>query len=127
MSEGRVLGIGCDLCAVSRMSRADGRFLARFYTQEEREEIAQRKDRAALSHMAACFAAKEAAAKALGTGFSQGVMPDQIGVVKDESGCPGLRLTGAALTRMQALGGREMLLTMTHEGDMAAAFAVLLS
>ena len=71
------------------------------------------------------FAAKEAVAKALGTGMSGGVCFDQIEVTHDALGAPGVQLSGAARERLGAMGGGRVLLSLTHEGDMAAAFAVI--
>ena len=127
MSEQRTLAVGVDLCGVARMEKAiaNSRFLARVFTEEERLRIGERKGRAAAERAAAYFAAKEAAAKALGTGFSGGVMPEQIGVVYETGGRPACRLSGAAEEKMRALGGRAVLLSLSHEGELAAAFAVL--
>ena len=117
MPEGRTLAVGVDLCGVERMERAiaNPRFLSRVFTEEERARIGERKGRAAA----------ERAAKALGTGFSGGVMPEQIGVVYGAGGCPALRLSGAAEEKMRALGGQSVLISLSHEGELAAAFAVL--
>lgn len=76
---------------------------------------------------AAMFAAKEAAAKALGTGFAAGVMPWVIEVTHDAAGAPGLLLHGAAAERLAQLGGTRILLSLSHEGDLAQAFAVALA
>ena len=127
MPEGRTLAVGVDLCGVARMERAiaNPRFLSRVFTEEERARIGERKGRAAAERAAAYFAAKEAAAKALGTGFSGGVMPEQIGVVYGAGGCPALCLSCAAEEKMRALGGQSVLISLSHEGELAAAFAVL--
>ena len=127
MPEGRTLAVVVDLCGVERMERAiaNPRFLSRVFTEEERAHIGERKGRAAAERAAAYFAAKEATAKALGTGFSGGVMPEQIGVVYGAGGCPALRLSGAAEEKMRALGGQSVLISLSHEGELAAAFAVL--
>lgn len=124
MSE--IIGIGTDLCAVSRMERAIARehFYARVFLEGERAYLAGR-GKAKGQSAAAMFAAKEAVAKALGTGFSGGVMPWCIEVVHGESGAPGIRLHGAALARLEEIGGGRVLLSLTHEGDMAMAFAVI--
>ena len=74
---------------------------------------------------AAMFAAKEAVAKALGTGFAQGVMPWQIEVTHEQSGKPGVLLTGAAREKFEQIGGRSILLSLSHEGDTAIAFALI--
>ena len=71
------------------------------------------------------FAAKEAVAKALGTGFAQGIMPGQIEVTHTGSGQPGARLTGAAQARLEQMGGGRILLSLSHEGDTAIAFALI--
>lgn len=71
------------------------------------------------------FAAKEAVAKALGTGFAQGIMPEQIEVTHADSGQPGARLTGAAQARLEQMGGGRILLSLSHEGDTAIAFALI--
>ena len=120
-----LIGIGTDLCAVERLEKAMARehFMARVFTEGERAYIAAQGAGAARS-ASAMFAAKEAVAKALGTGFAQGVMPDQIEVVHDPSGAPRAALHGAALSRLEALGGARVMLSLTHEGEMAAAFAV---
>ena len=127
MSEGKTLAVGVDLCGIGRMERAiaNPRFLERVFTEAERGRIGERKGRAAAERAAASFAAQEAAAKALGTGFSGGVMPGQIGVVYGTEGRPALRLSGAAEEKMRALGGQSILISLSHDGDLAAAFAVL--
>lgn len=120
------LGIGVDLCAVSRMERAIAKehFLSRVFTEGERAYL-QSRGRGAGQSAAAMFAAKEAVAKALGTGFAQGVMPWQIEVTHEPGGKPGVLLTGAARERFEQVGGREVLLSLAHEGDTAIAFAVI--
>ena len=94
---GLLTGIGVDLCAVSRMERAIARagFMDRVYTEQERAALEQ-KGRGRAQSAAAMFAAKEAVAKALGTGMSGGVCFDQIEVTHDALGAPGVRLHGAA-------------------------------
>lgn len=124
MSE--IIGIGTDLCAISRMERAIERehFYTRVFLEGERAYL-DRKEKARPQSAAAMFAAKEAVAKALGTGFAGGVMPWAIEVTHAESGAPGVRLHGDALKRLEEIGGARVLLSLTHEGDMAMAFAVI--
>lgn len=126
MPERGVLGIGVDLCAVARIERAmeRPRFLLRVYTQEERDYL-QTRGKGAAQSAAAMFAAKEAVAKALGTGFSDGIAPGQIGVTHAPSGAPGVVLSGAALARFEALGGVRVRISLTHEAQVAAAFVVI--
>ena len=125
MHEG-LIGVGCDLCAVKRMARAidKAHFYERVFLEQEREYLESRGAGRAQS-AAAMFAAKEAVAKALGTGMSGGVCFDRIEVTHDALGAPGVRLCGAAQERLAALGGGRVLLSLSHEGDMAMAFAVI--
>ena len=108
------------------MERAIAResFLARVYTEDERAYL-DAKGKTRTQSAAAMFAAKEAVSKALGTGMSGGVCFDQIEVTHDALGAPGVRLHGAAQERLLALGGGRVLLSLSHEGDMAIAFAVI--
>lgn len=121
-----IAGVGVDLCAISRIERAmeKERFLERFYTLEERDYLS-RKGKGSVQSAAAMFAAKEAVTKALGTGIAKGVCLNQISVTHDELGAPGVKLTDTALQRMQEIGGSRVLLSLSHEGDMAIAFAVI--
>ena len=121
-----IVGIGVDMCAISRIEKAIERehFYTRIFTEGERAYL-DKKNKSRAQSAAAMYAAKEAVAKALGTGFSKGIFFDQISVTHDELGAPGLVLTGRAFERMQELGGKEMLLTISHEGDMAIAFVVM--
>ena len=121
-----IVGIGCDLCAVSRMERAieKAHFTERVFLPGERAYLDGR-GRARAQSAAAMFAAKEAAAKALGTGFAQGVMPWTIEVVHSAQGAPQLLLHGASQERLAAIGGAKAHLSLSHEGDMAMAMVIL--
>ena len=123
MSE--IVGVGVDLCEIARIEKAIARpgFLERWYTDGEREVIASR-GKGAAQTAAAMFAAKEAVAKALHTGFAAGVLPQDIAVTYDALGAPGVALTGGAKERFHTLGGTRIHLSLTHEDGMAAAFAV---
>lgn len=123
-----IVGIGTDLCAVSRIAKAIEKehFYMRVYLEGERTYLAT-KGKGRAESAAAMFAAKEAAAKALGTGFAAGVMPWVIEVTHDAAGAPGLLLHGAAAERLAQLGGTRILLSLSHEGDLAQAFAVALA
>lgn len=124
MSE--MIGIGTDLCAVSRMEKAiqKAHFYERVFFEEERAYL-DAKENARAQSAAAMFAAKEAAAKALGTGFICGIMPWTIQVTHTENGAPGILLHGAAKERLEAMGGRRVHVSLTHEGDMAMAFVII--
>jgi holo-[acyl-carrier protein] synthase len=128
-----ILGIGNDLCDIRRiegvMQRHGERFLLRVFTPTERAKADRRTERLRAGTYAKRFAAKEAASKALGTGFSRGVFLRDIGVVNLSSGQPTLRLTGGALARLEAMtppGLRaEIALTMTDEYPLAQAIVVI--
>ena len=100
-----ILGIGNDLIDIRRIEktieRFGDRFLARVFTETERKKSDRRQERAA--SYAKRFAAKEACAKALGTGMSRGVFWRDMGVVNLPSGRPTLKLTGGALARSPGL------------------------
>ncbi|MBR4039434.1 MAG: holo-ACP synthase [Clostridia bacterium] len=121
-----MIGIGTDLCAVSRMEKAiqKAHFYERVFFEEERAYL-DAKENARAQSAAAMFAAKEAAAKALGTGFICGIMPWTIQVTHTENGAPGILLHGAAKERLEAMGGRRVHVSLTHEGDMAMAFVII--
>mgnify|MGYP001780434294 FL=1 len=121
-----LLGVGVDLCGVARIERAIEKehFYERVFTPAERAYLNQ-KGKGRAQSAAAMFAAKEAVAKALGTGFSGGVMPWNISVVHDEKGAPGAELSGAAKERLEQMGGASVRISLSHEGDSAIAFAVI--
>ena len=122
----KIIGIGTDICAVSRMEKAieKAHFYERVFFEGERAYL-EGKENARGQSAAAMFAAKEAVAKALGTGFIHGIMPWTIEVTHEESGAPGVRLHGAAKERLEALGGQSVHLSLSHEGDSAMAFVVI--
>jgi holo-[acyl-carrier protein] synthase len=122
-----MIGIGIDLCEIARMERileTGDRFLQRFFTEGEQSYIAGR-GKAAAQSMAAMFAAKEALLKALGAGIGGGIALTDIAVRHAESGQPHYELTGAAEAKLKELGGARAFLSLTHEGGMAAAVAVV--
>jgi holo-[acyl-carrier protein] synthase len=126
-----IIGIGTDLVDIRRIERTlerhGERFTQRIFTPVERALAERRANRAAT--YAKRFAAKEACAKALGTGFRDGVFFRDLGVVNLPSGKPTMRLTGAAFTRLKALvpDGLEAQidLAITDEYPMAQAFVVI--
>jgi len=99
-----ILGVGSDLIDIRRIEktieRFGDRFLDRIFTENERRRCDRRNNRVA--SYARRFAAKEAAAKALGTGFRRGVFWRDLGVVNLPSGQPSMLLTGGALRRLEA-------------------------
>ncbi len=126
-----ILGIGTDLVDIRRIeqtiARHGERFINRIYTEAERARAERKANR--IDTYAKRFAAKEACAKALGTGFRKGVFFRDMGVVNLPSGKPTLRLTGGALARLQAItpAGYEAQidLALTDEYPLAQAFVVI--
>ena len=126
-----IIGIGSDLIDISRVAkvieRHGERFLDRIFTPAERAKADRRKNRA--ETYAKRFAAKEACAKALGTGLRGGVWWRDMGVVNLPGGRPTMRLTGGALARLQALtpDGFEARidLTITDDWPLAQAFVII--
>ena len=127
-----ILGIGSDMIDIRRIAhvieRFGDRFLDRIFTDTER----RRCDRRGLTRGASYarrFAAKEAAAKALGTGIRSGVFWRDLGVVNQPSGQPGMQLTGGALARLEAItpaGMRARLdITLTDEPPLAQAVVII--
>ena len=126
-----ILGLGSDLVDIRRIEQAierfGERFLDRIFTSVERARC-DRQARPAAGY-ARRFAAKEAGAKALGTGFRDGVFWRDLGVVNLPSGKPSLRLTGGALRRLEEItpGGMTACLdlTMTDEPPLAQALVII--
>jgi holo-[acyl-carrier protein] synthase len=126
-----ILGIGSDICDVRRieqtLARHGERFIARIFTDIERATADRRARRA--ETYAKRFAAKEACAKALGTGFRAGVFFRDMGVVNLRSGRPTMALTGGALARLKAITPQGYVaridVTITDEGPTAQAFVLI--
>ena len=126
-----ILGVGSDLIDVRRIARAverhGERFLGRIFTATERATAERRVRR--YETYAKRFAAKEACAKALGTGLRAGVFWRDMGVVNLPSGRPSMKLTGGALSRLQSItpAGCEARIdvTITDEGPMAQAVVII--
>jgi holo-[acyl-carrier protein] synthase len=126
-----IIGLGSDLVDIRRIEQAierfGDRFLDRIFTATERQRCDRRAYPAA--GYARRFAAKEAASKALGTGFRKGVFWRDLGVVNLSSGQPGMRLTGGALRRLEAITPKGMTalvaVTLTDEPPIAQAVVII--
>src|SRR5476649_2612119 len=126
-----ILGLGSDITDARRIAkvieRHGDRFLTRVFTDTERARADRRKNR--VETYAKRFAAKEACAKALGTGIRGGVWWRDMGVVNLPSGRPTMRLTGGALKRLEVLTPPDcearIDLTITDEYPMAQAIVVI--
>ncbi len=122
-----ITGLGIDLCEVARIAQAWERFGERFSRRIlTGAELAQfSATRRPVRFLAMRFAVKEAASKALGTGFRQGVAPRQIGVEHNAAGKPSLVLEGHAREVAARLGVAASHVSMTDEGAYAAAVVVM--
>ena len=122
-----VRGIGIDVCRVERIAESLGRFgermERRLFTPGELAYCRGFSD--PMPHLAARFAAKEAASKALGTGIAGGVGWTQIEVVQPGGRVPRLELRGVARARFESLGATASHLTLSHDGGLAVACVVL--
>jgi holo-[acyl-carrier protein] synthase len=126
-----IVGLGSDLIDIRRIARSidrhGERFLSRIFTEVERAKSDGRRNRDA--SYAKRFAAKEACAKALGTGISRGVFWRDMGVVNLPGGKPTMRLNGGAAKRLAELVGDGYVavihLTITDEHPWAQAFVVI--
>ena len=122
-----ILGLGTDVVGVARMrsllEQHQERFLARWFDPREAQHIAKHRDGA--ERAAGRWAAKEAAAKALGTGFADGVVPSQIAILPSASGAPYLEWSGQALARVQALGATRWHVSISHADGVAFAVVIL--
>jgi holo-[acyl-carrier protein] synthase len=126
-----ILGVGSDLVDVRRIERViarhGDRFILRIFTETERAKADRRVTR--IETYAKRFAAKEACAKALGTGFRRGVFWRDLGVINLPSGRPTMKLTGGALERLRAITPPDhearIDLTITDEGPMAQALVII--
>ena len=125
-----IIGLGNDIIDIRRVERTieryGERFLSRIFTENERLKSETRARRAA--SYAKRFAAKEACAKALGTGFRQGVFWRDMGVVNLPSGRPTLQLTGGAARALQRLTpeGHDVRIDLSITDDFPTAQAIVI-
>jgi holo-[acyl-carrier protein] synthase len=118
-----IVGLGVDITEVSRIeatiARHGATFLKRVFTPSEISYCERHRNRA--ERFAGRFAAKEATMKALGTGWARGVRWLDIEVVREPSGKPTLKLSGASQEIANRLGVKHIALTITHTGNTALA------
>jgi holo-[acyl-carrier protein] synthase len=118
-----IVGMGLDIAEIDRIEAAIVRhgapFLERLFTPREVAYCEKHKNR--FERYAARFAAKEAAMKALGTGWTSGVRWRDIEVGREPSGKPTLRLQGASREIADRLGVKNISLSITHSGNLALA------
>lgn len=121
-----IIGIGTDLVQIGRiknsLARTGDRLARRILTPTEFDEFNCRQNQA--NFLAKRFAAKEALSKALKTGIGP-ISWQDMQVSNTPAGAPELELSGSVLTIMRALGGREVLLSLSDERDYALAFVMI--
>jgi holo-[acyl-carrier protein] synthase len=121
-----IVGLGIDIAEVGRVKAAIERygetFLRRVYTAKEREYCERFKNK--YERYAGRFAAKEAAMKALGTGWSRGVRWVDVEVVREKGGRPTIQLAGEAGHVADSLHVKNISLSITHTADQAFAQVV---
>jgi len=129
-----ILGIGTDIVETARIASllqsAEERFLARTFTEDEQALSLKRgKGEHCAATLAKRFAAKEACAKALGTGISGGILFKEIGVTNDDKGTPLLILTGHALQRLHEITPTDKIarlhLSLSDEKSCASAYVII--
>lgn len=124
---GSLHGIGVDVLRIERMEqllqRRGQRVLTRLLCAAERREVKQRTNTARA--LAMCWAAKEAFVKALGCGFSAGIVWKDVGVVREESGRPVLIFSRAMRTRMKQDGVGAAHISLSDDGGQVCAYVVL--
>ncbi len=126
-----ILGIGTDLCDIRRiektLARFNERFLNRLFSESERAKAFRRQNPAA--SLAQSFAAKEACAKALGTGFRQGVFWRDMVVANLPTGQPYMKITGGARARLEKLTPpgmtADVFVSQSDEYPMANAIVII--
>lgn len=122
-----IIGIGTDIVSIQRIEKAVERFGERFinkvFTDEEAIVCKGKKDQA--SHLAARFAAKEAVLKALGTGISNGIGFRDVEVARAQGKRPEIILHGRGKEMAETLGVKDIHISISHDGGIAAAFAVV--
>ena len=123
---GRIVGIGTDLIKISRFVQMTPQFMARVFTDGERDYLRGKTGEGLASSAAGLFAAKEAVAKALGTGF-RGFWPCDVEIWHDGHGAPRVRLHGNAAKIAKKLTKKRphIHVSISHTNDDAVAFAVI--
>jgi holo-[acyl-carrier protein] synthase len=118
-----IVGIGLDVAEIDRIEQAIRRhgdaFKKRVYTDAERAYCESHRN--SFERYAGRFAAKEAGMKALGTGWRGGVTWRDFEVVRERGGKPTLRLSGVARTLAEKQGVKNVVMTITHSGNLALA------
>ena len=120
-----IIGIGTDITELARIKASYNKFGERFLQKILTPHELQLMPGSPIAYISGRFAAKEAAVKALGTGFSEGIGPLHIEVLRGPAGQPKLHWHGPALARAEALGMRAAHISISHDRNAAVAVVVL--
>lgn len=122
-----IIGIGTDIVSCKRIEHSyekfGDKFLAHILTIKEKAQMPQGKQK--IQWIAARFAAKEAAVKALGTGFSEGISFLHIEILREPTKAPYLTFLDKALEKTESLGVQHAHISYSHEKEFATAYVVL--
>lgn len=122
-----IIGIGMDVVEIDRFARAlerhSRRARTRFFTKAEREYCDIHPN--SIPSYSVRFAAKEAFAKALGSGIAQGIMWTDVEVIRADSGQPAIVLHNRAKALFEERGGKKIWVTLTHSRNIASAVVVI--
>lgn len=118
-----IIGIGTDIVEIERLDKALANIKMHCFSPAEIAYCDKYRD--ALTHYAGRWAAKEALAKALGTGFGADCAWDELEILNNESGKPEMHLSGNALKTFEKLGGKLIHLSIAHEKKYASAFVII--
>ena len=120
-----IVGLGIDIVDLARIEKCISRFGLRFMQKILGAEELAHIPGQPVNYVAGRFAVKEAAVKALGTGFSQGIGPDQIEAISGPGGKPQLVLHGAALQQANSMGVTRYHVSISHDRSSAVAVVIL--
>ena len=116
-----IIGIGNDIIEIERIKKAaeNERFIKRWFNEKEQALFLENNSRP--QTIAANFAAKEAFVKAVGTGFTKDMPPEEIAVLRDKEGKPYIKLFGRANERAKCMGIKKIFVSVSHCQSYAAA------
>ncbi len=123
-----IVGTGTDIVEIERIANAVRKrpeLLSYVLSSRELELAAGLRERRKNEFLAGRWAAKEAFAKALGTGIGEHCSFDQITILPDKKGCPAVTLSGAAEKTFAGLGAEKIHLSISHERNYAVATVIL--
>ena len=118
-----IVGIGTDIVEISRLAKSLENVKAHCFSAAEIAYCCKFRD--PLPHFAGRWAAKEAFAKAIGSGFGCDCAWEELEILNDERGKPVMNITGTALQTFEKIGGKTIHLSISHEKNYATAFVIL--